>query len=128
MMSGGLGKHGGGSMTWRTLAIALAACGAAGLGTFNRAHVENTAASIAEPKPAVTAPALTTATSPVEEAAAGESNRPESLLSPAGVSTAEVPAVAPALTDPAPKAERSEPPVVTTATRVRVAAAGDAIA
>ena len=118
-------------MTWRTLAVALAAWGAAGLGIFNGSLREDTAASIAERTPAAPEPALVTTAPPIEEAAAGETNPPKSLLSTAGVSATEVPAVASALTAPGPKAERSpaalEPAVATTATRVRVAAAGDAI-
>jgi hypothetical protein len=118
-------------MTWRTLAVALAAWGAAGLGIFNGSLREDTAASIAQRTPAAPEPALVTTAPPIEEAAAGETNPPKSLLSTAGVSATEVPAVASALTAPGPKAERSpaalEPVVATTATRVRVAAAGDAI-
>jgi hypothetical protein len=114
-------------MTWRTLAVALAACGAAGLGSFNGPHTENTAASIAERSPAPPEPALATIATPVRDPAAGDSSAPGSVL--AGVSPTEGSAVKPVLTAPAAKAERRPPPpapaLVTTAMRVRVAAAGN---
>lgn len=116
-------------MTWRTLAVALAAWGAAGLGTVSEPNIENTAASVAERRPAPPEPRLATTAAPVGEAAAGDANPRESVFSPTGVSATEVPAVEPVLTDPAPKAERTpappEPALVTTATPVEEAAAGD---
>jgi len=117
-------------MTWRTLAVALAASGAVGLGTVNRPNIEHTAALIAELKPAPPEPALATTAARVREdaTAADDSNPPESVFSPAGVSATAVPAVEPVPTDPVPKAEPVPPATAraTTASPVRVAAAGGA--
>jgi hypothetical protein len=111
-------------MTWRTLALALAACGAVGLGAVNEPNVEQTAASIAERNPAPAEPALATTLAPVSDsgAAVDDSNPPEPVRIPVGVSATAVPAVE-------PKAERGPAPpataLATAAAPVRMAAAGD---
>jgi hypothetical protein len=84
--------------------VALAGWGAAGLGAFNASHIENTAASIADPGPTRLQPAVvTTTTTSVSEAAAGDSNSPEPVFASAGSSAAEAPAAEPVLTDAGPK-------------------------
>jgi hypothetical protein len=85
--------------------VALAVCGAAGLGTFNAP--QNTAASIAEPQPTQLQPAVVTPAPSVSEAAAGDASAPAPVVatgtSAAEVPAAELPAAEPVLTDPAPK-------------------------
>jgi hypothetical protein len=84
--------------------LALAGSGAAGLGTFNASHIENTAASIAERTPTPPeSPVVTTAAS-VRVAAAGKLDPPESVAASAGSSAATVLAVEPVSTAPRPEA------------------------
>jgi len=100
-------------------AVALAGWGAAGLGTFNAAPIENTAASTTEPKPTtppepadVTAAIPVVTAAPVSAAAPSDASppAPASVLAPVTsvaevpapvTSPAEVPAAAPAMSEPA---------------------------
>jgi len=83
--------------------VALAAWGAAGLGTFTAPHIENSAASIAEHTPTPPEPAVVTTAAPATKVASADANLPESIFAPAASSAPAAPAVEPVSTDPGPK-------------------------
>src|SRR3954463_10696031 len=82
--------------------VAVAGWGAAGLGTFNASHFENTAAPLAGHEPTRLQPAVMTTAISVSEAAARDSNAAVPVFASAGPFVAEAP-VEPALTDAGPE-------------------------